>query len=162
LFNAQETQVGALISHAPQQNSCYNYQQMKNLTSLLFFALILLLTILIAALIYLGMNREVAARLASIDDAKRIFSELGGPEGAKPIVMFTADWCSTCAALSEDLHEAGVSFIKADIEKDPDGERFYELILGRGGETVPLTMVGTRSYLGYQRDEILGAAAELE
>jgi glutaredoxin len=93
----------------------------------------------------------------SLQESQRMFEELGGTPGGKPIVVFVTSWCPVCRALEHALKGFEVRYVRADIEKDQTAAVYYQVLTQGRSTGVPLTVVGTKVFVGYDVKGIMGA-----
>lgn len=78
------------------------------------------------------------------------YALLGGEAGKPPVVMFVTDWCPVCKALERELAQQGISFVRANVEKDAQAAQLYSALLGGSSPGVPVTLAGKKLILGFQ------------
>ena len=105
-----------------------------------------------------GQAVEVAYSAA---DASRMFCDLGGKPGEKPVVVFVTSWCPVCRALEQTLKSMNVPYARGEVEKDQTAALYYQVLTQGRGNGVPLTVVGTKSFIGYDIKGIKSALKEL-
>lgn len=103
-------------------------------------------------------QHQVGGGLTSAS-TQQMYAELGGKTGTVPIVMFATSWCPVCTALEKELVARSIPFVRADIEKDHAARLYYTAVTQGNSPGVPVTVVGTRSFVGFQLEAILSAAA---
>ena len=96
----------------------------------------------------------------TLANSERIFLELGGTPGAVPVVVFVTDWCSVCRALEETLRKLQVPFARADVEDNRRAAMYYQVLTRGQTSGVPVTLVGTKLFLGYDMNGIAAALRE--
>ncbi|MCB0322329.1 MAG: glutaredoxin family protein [Bdellovibrionales bacterium] len=128
-----------------------------------------LLTVAVAYGVFLGLQRQTPVVGGSAEqapevvglDATKMYRDLGGNVGEVPVVLFVTDWCAVCRALESDLSAKGVSFVRANVEQDRTALLYYRSITQSAEAVVPVTMVGSKRFVGYQPGAILNAIAAL-
>lgn len=97
----------------------------------------------------------------TVAESQRMFEELGGKPGNKPVTVFVTSWCSVCKALEGQLRLLGVSYARADIERNTAARDYYRGLNRQGGGAVPFTVVGSKMFFGFQIQQIVEAINEL-
>ncbi len=69
---------------------------------------------------------------------------------AARVTIYTTDWCGYCKKAKAYMRERGISYVEYDIEKDND--RYVEF-KRRGGNGVPLIVVGEKTMSGFDSEE---------
>lgn len=95
------------------------------------------------------------------DESGRMFLELGGAAGQKPVIVFVTGWCPVCRQLESKLQKLGVPYTRADVEKNAQARAYYEKYLNVHGGGVPFTIVGSKLVPGYQPEAILKALPQV-
>jgi glutaredoxin len=115
-------------------------------------------------------ERGIGAGEVSPELAARVHSELGGavPDDpavlsdkkvqGKPVLLFVTSWCGVCRSLERNLTSANIEFTVVDIEKNIDAGGFYQAIMGPRAGPVPVTLVGSRVFVGDQTRAIISAS----
>lgn len=93
----------------------------------------------------------------SLQESQRMYEELGGIPGGKPIVVFVTSWCPVCRALEHALKGLQVQYVRADIENNKTALVYYQVLTQGRGNSVPLTVVGTSVFIGYDVQGIIRA-----
>lgn len=95
-------------------------------------------------------------------ESERIFTDLGGKLGQKPIVVFETAWCSVCKAVRASMDKKLIPHIAVNIEDNEKARLHYmSLLAGRQGG-VPLSLIGTKAVMGYRWANIEKAFKDLE
>ena len=68
------------------------------------------------------------------------------------VTVYTTPTCPWCGKVKEFLGEKGVSFNEIDITKDFAGAR--QMIERTGQRSVPVTVIGDRTIVGFDREEL--------
>jgi len=55
---------------------------------------------------------------------------------AKPLTMYTTQWCAFCRRLKSQLAKDGIEIVEVDIEADPEAADYVMTVNG-GFQTVP-------------------------
>ncbi|WP_051216027.1 glutaredoxin family protein [Ferrimonas futtsuensis] len=63
------------------------------------------------------------------------------------VVLYSASWCSACAATRQFLTDNRIPFVELDMEQDPQGSREFAQF---GGHGIPLVLVKGRAIRGHQ------------
>ncbi|WP_417350029.1 glutaredoxin family protein [Ferrimonas sp.] len=63
------------------------------------------------------------------------------------VVLYSASWCSACAATRQFLTNNHIPFVELDMEQDPQGSREFAQF---GGHGIPLVLVKGRAIRGHQ------------
>ncbi|TKB47935.1 glutaredoxin family protein [Ferrimonas sediminicola] len=63
------------------------------------------------------------------------------------VVLYSASWCSACAATRQFLTDNRIPFVELDMEQDPQGSREFAQF---GGHGIPLVLVRGRAIRGHQ------------
>ncbi len=99
--------------------------------------------------------KENTPVLSSVAEARVIAKEISGKEETIPVIIFSAEYCSTCRHLEKTLTKSGVSFIKADVEKNMVARKYFTQFTANRSGGIPQTLVGTSLLRGYVPEEIL-------
>lgn len=122
---------------------------------LLFTAFLFLTLIILEAQSATKIQLPVPASLETLEDAKKIYIELGGSPKDKPVIAFVTSWCPYCKSLEKFLKENNIPYVHADIEKDAKAARYYEELTKDKGPGIPKTLVGTHMIEGFNPQGIL-------
>ena len=74
------------------------------------------------------------------------------------VVVFGAEWCEYCKVLHHRLDEAGIDYVRLDIETNPLGKSLRALF--PGGDFVPVTVIGDGVVFGADPDRIIALAKQ--
>jgi glutaredoxin len=135
------------------------------------------LTLAVACLVYLEIGTDPASRVSAPAETgagggdagtvsnlnvEQMFRDLGGVSGDVPVMVFTTSWCGVCRALQTALTKKGVRYLPVDIEASLKARSYYESAIDNApSHVVPLTVVGTKRFIGFMPDEIERAIQEL-
>jgi glutaredoxin len=110
---------------------------------------------------FFGATPPAAAKQTelTLQNAERMFRELGGKPGDKPVVVFVTAWCPVCRALEQALQKLAVPYARGDVEQNRTAAMYYQVLTRGRSNGVPLTVVGTRVFLGY---DLAGIMATLQ
>jgi len=72
----------------------------------------------------------------------------------KDVEIYVTSWCPYCRKLENFLRKRGIRYKRFDIEKSAIAKRNYKKL---GGESVPLTKIGSQIIRGYAPDRIMSA-----
>lgn len=122
---------------------------------LLLTAFLFLTLIILEAQSATKIQLRVPATLETLEDAKKIFVELGGSPQDKPVIAFVTSWCPYCKSLETFLKENNIPYVHADIEKDAKAARYYEELTKYKEPGIPKTLVGTHMIDGFNPQGIL-------
>lgn len=98
---------------------------------------------------------RVPASLETIEDARKIYVELGGSPNDKPVVAFVTSWCHYCKSLEKFLKENKIPHVTADVEENEKAAYYFEELTKGRGPGVPKTLVGTHMVDGYNPNGIM-------
>jgi glutaredoxin len=65
--------------------------------------------------------------------------------------MYTTSWCPVCKEAKAWFLRNNVPFEEYDVEKDPDREREYKKLSGKG---VPLILIGDNQLSGWSETRV--------
>lgn len=85
-------------------------------------------------------------------------AEVRAAIGDAPVVLLSTSTCGYCKKLRADFADWGVDYVDVDVESDPNGQRVFEMVNGRG---VPVVVIGDSVVHGYSPDrtrELLAVA----
>jgi glutaredoxin-like YruB-family protein len=69
----------------------------------------------------------------------------------RQVTIYTTDWCGYCKKAKAYMKEQGIRYVEHDIEKDSAA---YAEFKRRGGNGVPLIVVGDNSMSGFSADKL--------
>ncbi|SDJ89018.1 Glutaredoxin [Ferrimonas sediminum] len=76
----------------------------------------------------------------------RLAAELNRSHDAE-VILYSASWCSACAATRQFLNQSGQPFVELDMEDDPAAAREFAQF---GGHGIPLVLVKGSVIRGHQ------------
>ncbi len=123
-----------------------SFKKFLSYISLLAFALIVYKEVI--APISRTNNGSLKGTDISLNESVKMFEKFGGEKGEVPVTLFVTSWCGVCKALEETLQNAGVKFVKADIENNRDAYLYYQRAVKGQTNGVPVTVVGQDVFLG--------------
>ncbi len=97
------------------------------------------------------INREGGIRFVDTPDLPAPPRAAGA---GKTVEIFVTSWCPYCRQLEASLKANQVTYIRYDIERNPEGERKYRAL---GGGGIPITKVGDAVIRGNNPQGILRA-----
>lgn len=107
-----------------------------------------------------GDSFDISNRI-TLEESENIFREMGGVEGEKPLTVFVTNWCPSCKALESALKALKISYARAEIERDRSAALYYERVTQRRTSAIPVVLVGTKVFVGFQIEAILAARDEI-
>ncbi len=73
---------------------------------------------------------------------------------APPVVVFAGEGLTACDNVKAWLSHKGVGFTTRNVDDD---DAAYDALVATGYRTVPLTIIGTQTVVGYVPDALLAA-----
>ncbi len=106
-------------------------------------------------------KRPTVLQEISVEQSAKMYTDLGGSGTAVPVIVFVTSWCGVCRALEKELTASGVQFIQADVEESNEALLYYQSVTMGRTRGVPVTVVGTKVFLGYKLAQILDAIKDV-
>lgn len=106
--------------------------------------------------LFLIRNKFAAHSSELSPTALAAVASLGFPEieSQKTVVVFSTSWCGVCRSLEKNLSKSGITFHSIDIEKDFSAATAYEKVIGARSGPVPVSVVGSKYFVGNQSSAI--------
>lgn len=110
------------------------------------------------------LARSVMASYASSDAGKRVASnqraaaqpaqQASQSATRKEVTVYMTTWCGYCRQMIAFLNQQGIRYTAYDIEKNAGAKRDF---VSRGGQGVPMVVVGNTVIRGYDPQAVLAA-----
>ncbi len=115
--------------------------------------------LLAAAALVLFLNaRQAPVELFKTDEERAAFMRAVGADPETRVIALVTSWCGACRAAEDGLAEAGIPFVRLDIESNGPGAALFERAVAAGtSRAIPKLVVGR--FLVDRRDVFAAAAA---